>query len=176
MKKHGFFNLVLVLSFLLSNLGSTTTNQNIYPKQWISWDFKAIVERISSWMEEQLVDTQAVDDLLIIKGLPTATPTPGLGIPPTPEPTRTPEPTLEPTREPTLTPTNPITPTLTPTPDPGFVLAAIDVTLEPDPAAPGDVVTATWTIRNYHGQYEGVEIWMYLPEAFLPLEVWRGEL
>ena len=88
----------------------------------------------------------------------------------TPEPTITPAPTLSPT----MASTEVITQTLTPTPGKELNLALFDVTLEPDPAAPGDVVTATWTIYNQGDHPEGVEIWLYLPEAFVPLEIGEG--
>ena len=100
---------------------------------------------------------------------PTSTTTPGFGIAPTQEATLT----VEPTATPTLAPTETITPTATPPPG-GFPLASVEVNLDPEPAAPGDVVTAKWTIRNYHGQFDGVEAWLYLPEAFTPLETGGG--
>ena len=184
MNRHGFFNMVLVLSFMLSNFGGTTVNQNSYSTQGISRniksDIEAILGRIDSWLDELRVDKFKPVDMPPDGTLPAETPTPGFGIAPTPEATQTLEPTLWPTFTSTdtitqtLTPTDTITPTLTPTPEPNFLMTALEVTLDPDPAAPGDVVTATWTINNYHGKFEGVEVWLYLPEAFLPLEIGEG--
>jgi len=168
MKKNRFFNLLLVTSFLLSNLGMTPTNQTGLASSNISANIDGMFEGIGSWLDGMRVvsfetGTTPVDIL-------TPTPTPGLGI----APTTTPTPTSEPGLRPTLAPTEIITPTQTPTPDPELLLAALEVTLQPDPAAPGDVVTATWTIQNYQGGWEGVEIWLYLPEAFVPLEFGDG--
>ena len=105
-----------------------------------------------------------------ISPLPTTTNTTVPTITSTPEPTLTPESTLSPT----MASTEVITATLTPTPGKELNLALFDVTLEPDPAAPGDVVTATWVIHNLGGQLDGVEIWLHLPEDFIPLEIGEG--
>jgi hypothetical protein len=174
MNKHGFFNLILVVSFLFSNIGGITTNQFRYTTPASSWNIQDklqdIFGRIDSWMDGIRPIPADSAEATPIGISPTTTPTPGFGIEPTIEPTKT----LKPTLTPTLLPTETITPTSTPPPEGGFPLATIDVNLDPDPAAPGDVVTTTWTIHNYHGQYDGVEAWLYLPEAFIPLETGGG--
>jgi hypothetical protein len=184
MNGHGFFNLILVLSFLLSNLGGITTNQTSYVTPGISWNIKGNVEvllgRIDFWLDGLRTNTFETKENTPIGVSPTETSTPRFGIAPTAEPTRivepTPSPTLMPTDSiaPTLAPTETLTPTLTATPEQGFLLTSLNITFDPDPAALGDVVTATWTINNYRGQFDGVEIWLYLPDGFLPLKIGEG--
>lgn len=157
-----------------------TTGQNRAANAGQVWsikdEWKIISGKISSWLETIKPEETVFLEPTPVGVPPTATATPGLGIAPTIEPTRMIEPTQIPTIEPTepITFTIPITPTATPPPEGGYPLAAVEVNLDPDPAAPGDVVTATWTIHNYHGKYDGVEAWLYLPEAFTPIEYSGG--
>ena len=174
MNRHGFFNLVLIFPFIFSSFGGITINQTPSVKADISWNVKGRIQQflgrlVNSWMDG--IRTRPFDSAEItpIGISPTSTTTPGFGIAPTQEATLT----VEPTATPTLAPTETITPTATPPPG-GFPLASVEVNLDPEPAAPGDVVTAKWTIRNYHGQFDGVEAWLYLPEAFTPLETGGG--
>ena len=51
MKKNRFFNLVLITSFLLSNLGMTPTNQTGVVSSNISAKIDGMFERIGSWLD-----------------------------------------------------------------------------------------------------------------------------
>jgi RHS repeat-associated protein len=162
----------------MANLGVTASNQtrNVIPSS--SRNIDTVLEKASAWVESLRVVTITEGGSWQPDENPGKTSTPGFGSAPTQEPTFTPTitntVTPEPTITATLTPTDVLTTTTTPTPEPGVTLSNLEVTLDPDPAAPGDVITATWSIKNYRGKFEGVEIWAYLPEEFIPMEIGEG--
>jgi hypothetical protein len=105
MKTQGFLNLVLVLSFLLSNLGGATISQNPFTQAKISWNIKdfttSMFGKIDAWLDGLRKERLQSVDLTVDDILPTTTATPWFGIPPTPGPTQSVKPTLTPTFEPT---------------------------------------------------------------------------
>ena len=134
MKKNGFFNLVLVTSFLLSNLGAMPTNQTAYNPPVNSWNIKTLSGKISSWLDGLQVVSFETEKMIETQALPTSTP--GIG----PEPTDTPTPGIVPTEwgksTATASPTPTETPWITETPD-------IDEPSETPALTPTDIITAT---------------------------------
>ena len=90
----GFFNILLVLSFLLSNLGGISIPRSSVEIPSISWVVRATQDRFNSWIEGLKVVTITSDKITINAKKPTETPTERLEITPTPEMTSTPEATI----------------------------------------------------------------------------------
>jgi RHS repeat-associated protein len=155
MKKHGLLNLVLVLSFLLPNLSSTAINNTSYIKQGISWNIKGSIEilldSIDSWLDELMTDSSKTTQMNPLGIYPTATHTPGLGIPPTLAPTQTVAPTPSPTATEIITPTvtPALTPTVTPLPGPDTLPITMTFSTNSELVYPGSVISFTWRLSNW---------------------------
>jgi hypothetical protein len=150
MNAKGFFNVLLVLSFLFSNLGGAIANPTPNSTFEPAWNIHSMLEKIGSWMEG-LKEVKFISGDITKGGIKEAVvPTTWADIVPTPEPTLTPEKTrtplateiIPPTITPTALPTEDISPTTTPIikPTEAFTQTqelSITLTAQPEKVIPG---------------------------------------
>jgi RHS repeat-associated protein len=198
MNKNGFFNIVLVASFLLSSLGGPLAVQPISLQPKISIDIESILENISLWAEGLHVFTieqgkTTTDNILQQETTtqfydisPTDTPTtkptfeqtlsPTVTDTATSEPTITFTPVLTMTLEPTFVPTT--TEIITPTPSPTIqptnaITITPEITIlllsEPDLITPGYPVSIVWQLDGWKNETIEAELKISLPENITPV-------
>ncbi len=185
MNAKGLFNVVLVLSFLFSNLGGALLNPYSDTTRNYAWDFHSFLGIIEAWMEGLRV-VRFESGKLEGNGVKlTETPPVGSGIGPTMTPTLTPEPTYIPTATTTITSTitteTPyiptasaiISPTITPTVEPTVVVTETQpVTLkmiaQPETVTPGYPLSITWQLDGWDNTDNGAEIVLTIPTRVIP--------
>jgi RHS repeat-associated protein len=200
MKRTGVLNLILVLSFLLSNLGISTTNTTINTSGESAGLMEKFWGKIENWIEALQVVSIETSQRTNLIAAPSTTHTPWMGIAPTIEPSSTNEPTILPTNSPTiaLTVTPTYTPTTTYTPEPtrtqepttpaeeiviptqivtGTVYpiqasfpVSFTLNITPTMIRAGDVISGSWIISVTRGIMSTMDLVLTLPYGILPAE------
>ena len=186
-----FFNTILVLSFVLTNLTGGVSYQQIDAPQTSSSGIHLILEKIKSWVQGQTTVDFKPKEIFSKGKISTQTPTPDIGIAPILEPTLTYEPTLLPTETPITTPTpkptETIAPTITTTSQPTETISptitatsqptetykpsdsiGLNLIGEPSLVSPGYPVLIEWQIKGWNQDNGSAKISLILPDGFIP--------